>query len=158
LISSFSLKSQNAVDKYFSAYEDNSDFTVVTVTPKMFQMIAAGTKDSKDEILQLVKDIKGLKILVNDKEGIKYYNEAIKKIPTNDYELLLSVKDEAENVKFFTKGSGDNINELLLLIGGKSNFVLMSFVGNLDLNKIAKLANKLDLQGSEHLGKLKNKK
>jgi vacuolar-type H+-ATPase subunit F/Vma7 len=151
------MNGQSAIDKFFSNYENNNDFTVVTVTPKMFQMIASGTKDSKDEILQLVKDIKGLKILVNEKEGMKYYAEALKKIPTNDYELLLSVKDDAENVRFFTKGTEDNISELILLIGGKSNFVLMSFVGNLDLNKIAKLANKLDLQGSEHLIKLKKK-
>jgi vacuolar-type H+-ATPase subunit F/Vma7 len=158
LLISIVANSQNAIDKYFSAYENNSDFTVVSITPKMFKMIANSTTDSKDEVMQLIKDITGLKILVNKKEGVKYYNEAIKKIPLNDYELLMTVKDNTENVRFMTKGTDDKISELLLLIGGKDNFVLMSFVGNLDLAKIAKLANKLDLQGSEHLSKLKNKK
>jgi vacuolar-type H+-ATPase subunit F/Vma7 len=158
LLISIVANSQNAIDKYFSAYENNSDFTVVSITPKMFKMIANSTTDSKDEVMQLIKDITGLKILVNEKEGVKYYNEAIKKIPLNDYELLMSVKDNTENVRFMTKGTDDRISELLLLIGGKDNFVLMSFVGNLDLAKIAKLANKLDLQGSEHLSKLKNRK
>ncbi len=150
--------SQNAIDKYFSQYENNENFTVVTVSPKMFGMIAKATKDSKDEVMELVKDIKGLKILTTEKDATKYYAEAIKKIPTNDYEVLMTVKDKGENVKFLTKGSGDIIDELLLIVGGGDNFVLMSFVGKLDLNKISKLANKLDIQGSEHLGKLKDKK
>ena len=70
----------------------------------------------------------------------------------------MTVKDKGDNVKFLTKGNGDVVDELLLLVGGADDFVLMSFVGKLDLNKISKLANKLDIQGSEHLDKLKDKK
>jgi hypothetical protein len=159
LILSFTAFSQNtAIDKYFSAYENNADFTVVFVSPKMFKMIANATNDSKNEITDLVKDIQGLKILSTEKDALKYYTEAVKKIPLGEYEVLMTVKDKGENVKFLTKGSGDVVDELLLLVGGGKNFVLMSFVGKLDLNKIAKLANKLDIQGSEHLGKLKDKK
>lgn len=159
LLFTASAYSQNtAIDKYFSAYENNADFTVVFVSPKMFNMIATATKDSKNEVADLVKDIKGLKILSTEKDALKYYNEASKKIPLNEYEVLMTVKDKGENVKFLTKGSGDVVDELLLLVGGGKSFVLMSFVGKLDLNKISKLANKLDIQGSEHLDKLKDKK
>jgi hypothetical protein len=151
--------SQNtAIDKYFSAYENNEEFTVVFVSPKMFNMIATATKDGKSDVADLVKDIKGLKILTTEKNAGKYYAEALKKIPTTEYEVLMTVKDKGENVKFLTKGSGDVVDELLLLVGGGDKFVLMSFVGKLDLNKISKLANKLDIQGGEHLDKLKNKK
>lgn len=156
------LFSQNsAIDKFFSSYENSADFTVVYVSPKMFEMVAKITNDSKDKdvqnIKELVKDIKGLKILNTKKDPMKYYNEAAKKLPINEYEVLLTVKDKGDNVKFLTKGSGDIVNELLLLVGGADDFVLMSFVGNLDLNKISKLATKLDLEGAEHLDKLKNK-
>lgn len=152
----------NAIDKFFSSYENNEDFTVVFVSPKMFEMVTKLSKDAKDkdiqEVRDLVKDIKGLKILTTKKESMKYYTEASKKIPTSEYEVLMTVKDKGNNVKFLTKGNGDVVNELLLLVGGTDDFVLMSFVGSLDLNKIAKLANKLDLDGAEHLDKLKNKK
>jgi hypothetical protein len=148
----------SAIDKYFSAYESNEAFSTVFVSPKMFSMITSATKDSKGEIADVIKDIKGLKILSTQKNGSKYYNEAIQKLPVSEYEVLMTVKDKGENIKFLTKGTGNNISELLLLIGGNTNFTLMSFVGNLDLAKIAKLANKLELNGSEHLEKLKNKK
>ena len=110
------------------------------------------------EIKELVKDIKGLKILTTKKDPMKYYTEASKKLPINEYEVLMTVKDKGDNVKFLTKGSGDVVNELLLLVGGTDDFVLMSFVGNLNLSKISKLANKLELNGAEHLDKLKDKK
>ncbi|MBK8700196.1 MAG: DUF4252 domain-containing protein [Saprospiraceae bacterium] len=149
----------NAIDKFFSAYESNENFTVVYVSPKMFEMVAKVTDDSKNaDIKDLIKDIKGLKILSTKKDPQKYYTEAAKKIPIGEYEVLMTVKDKGDNVKFLTKGTGDVIDELLLLVGGADDFVLMSFVGKLDLNKISKLANKLDIEGSEHLDKLKNKK
>ncbi len=149
----------NAIDRFFSAYENNENFTVVYVSPKMFEMVAKVTNDSKNsDIKELVKDIKGLKILSTNKDALKYYNEASKKIPLGEYEVLMTVKDKGDNVKFLTKGNGDVVDELLLLVGGANDFVLMSFVGKLDLNKISKLANKLDIQGSEHLDKVKDKK
>ena len=49
------------------------------------------------------------------------------------------------------------INELLLLVGGKDEFVMVSFIGNIDLNKISKLAKVLDVEGAEHLDKLEDR-
>lgn len=158
LLSISAYSQNNAIEKFFSNYENNDDFTVVYVSPKMFQMVAKVTKDTdKAEISDLVKDVKGLIILTSENNSAKYYNEAIKKIPVSEYEVLLTVKEKNQNVRFLTKGTADVIDELLLLVGGADEFVLMSFVGKLDLNKIAKLAEKLDINGSEHLKKLENK-
>lgn len=148
----------NAIDKFFSAYENDANFTVVTISPKMFDMVTNFTNEMDNkEVKDMIKDIKGLKILTSEKEGMKYYNDAIKKLPVSEYEVLMTVKDKGNNVRFLTKGKGDVVDELLLLVGG-DQFVMMSFVGKLDLNKIAKLAKTLDIEGSEHLDKLKNKK
>src|SRR5690606_3853037 len=98
----------DAIDRFFSSYENNEDFTVVYVSPKMFQMVAKVTKDTdKAEISDLVKDIKGLKILTTDQNSGKYYSEAIKKIPVNEYEVLLTVREKNQNVRFLTKGTTD---------------------------------------------------
>jgi hypothetical protein len=69
----------------------------------------------------------------------------------------MTVRDEGTNVEFLVKDTGDIINELLLLVGG-DEFVMMSFVGNIDLDKISKLANSLDIDGAQHLDKLEDKK
>jgi len=41
-----------------------------------------------------------------------------------------------------------------LLVGGTEEFVMVSFVGKIDLDKISRLAKKLDVDGVEHLDKL----
>jgi vacuolar-type H+-ATPase subunit F/Vma7 len=148
----------NAIDKYFSQYESNPDFSVVYVSPKMFKMVAKVTDEKKDaELTELIKGISGLKILNTDKNGLKYYNEALKKIPVKEYDVLLTVKDKGENIKFYTKGNEDVVEELLLVVGGNDQFTLLNFTGKLDLRKIAKLANKLDIEGSQYLDKINKK-
>lgn len=146
----------DAIDNFFQSYQDDENFTMVYVSPRMFQMVSKVMEGQDDEeIKDLVKDIKGLKILTTETTPAKYYAEAIKKIPTNQYEVLMTVRDKGSNVKFLTKESNsDVIEELLLLVGGDDSFVLMSFVGQLDLNKIGKLAKKLDLDGAEFLENL----
>lgn len=106
------------------------------------------------ELKELINGIKGLKILTTNVDAGKYYTEAIKKIPVGEYETLVTVRDKGENVRFLTKGTGDIVNELLLLVGGKEEFVLMSFVGKIDINKISKLAKKFNVDGIEHLEKI----
>jgi hypothetical protein len=147
----------NAIDKFFAAYQDNDDFSVVYVSPKMFQMLAkVASKELDEDINAVVKDLKGLKILRTDVNSAAIYKDAVKKINTKEYELLLTARDKGQNVNFYTKTStGDIIEELLLLVGGEKEFVLLSFVGTLDLDKIAKLASKLDMDGAQHLEKLK---
>lgn len=149
----------DAIDNFFQSYQDDENFTMVYVSPRMFQMVSKVIEGQDDEeVKELVKDIKGLKILTTEVDPMNYYNKAIKKIPTQEYEILMTVRDKGSNVKFLTKESSkDVISELLLLVGGEDSFVLMSFVGELDLNKIAKLAKKLDLEGAEFLENLEDK-
>lgn len=147
----------DAIDRFFSQYEDDPTFSVVYVSPKMFQMITkVSGEEVEDEVLDVIKDLKGLKILTTEVNAGTVYADAKAKLKTSDYEVLLTARDGGQNVRFFTKSTGDIVHELLLLAGGTEEFVLMSFVGDLDLNKLANLAGKLDIEGAEYLGNLKD--
>ncbi len=150
----------DAIEKLFNDYQKNEDFSVVFVGPKMFQMFAKGTNngDSNDEFTDLVKDLKGLKIMSTTKKTLATYNEANKRLNANGYEELMTVKDKGSNVRFVTKESNKTITELLLVVGATDNFTMMSFTGKIDLNKISKLAKTLDIKGAEHLDKVNKKK
>ncbi|MEO1261862.1 MAG: DUF4252 domain-containing protein [Bacteroidota bacterium] len=138
---------EDAISKYFSKYVDNEDFTVVYVSGKMFELINKMELDFDDEeaeaVLAVVKDLKGLRILTTENDGLRYYNEALQIINTKQYETLMTVREgKSENVQFLIKDNGsDIINELLLLVGGEDDeFVLISFIGQIDLNQVGKLA------------------
>ncbi|MBL7817671.1 MAG: DUF4252 domain-containing protein [Saprospiraceae bacterium] len=151
----------NAVEKFFNQYMDDEAFTVVHVTPKMFQMIAKLDIKDKDygDAKAVLQDLKGLWILSteNNAKAPQLYKEATSKINTNEYELLMTVRDKGDNVRFWTKESNGTINELLMLVGEANEFTLISFVGKIDLDKISKLSNKIDIDGMEHLKKVKDK-
>jgi hypothetical protein len=52
---------------------------------------------------------------------------------------------DEQNVDFLVKeDAAGTMEELLLLVGGGEEFVLMSFVGKIDMEKISRLINEFD--------------
>jgi hypothetical protein len=139
---------------------EDEDFTVVYVSPKMFNLISRLDLNEVNEdpdaklVMETVKDIRGLRVLTTDVKPMERYKEAMNMISTKEYEVLVTVRDKGENVRIWVKEDNKVINELLLLVGALDEFVMLSFVGNIDLEKISRLANELDVKGVEHLDKV----
>ncbi len=147
----------DAITKYFDQYVEDTSFTVVYISPKMFQMISKLAEDEVEEEMQEVIDnLKGLRVLVTDNNGMKYYEEAMNKINVKEYEELMTVRDGDQNVRFVVKEKGDIIEELLLLVGSPHEFVMVSFVGEINLDQISKLSHAANINGLEHLEKVGN--
>ncbi len=153
-----SIAQEDAIMKYFSKYVDDARFSAVYISPKMFGMVAKiQIEDMEPEVQEVIRSMKGLRILHTEQNALQYYNEALKTISTNDYELLLTARENGENVRFMVKDKGDVVEELLMIVGGEKNFALLSFLGNIDLKKIGKLAKALDLNNLQYLDKLDEK-
>lgn len=159
ITSSFSLVAQeDAIMKYFGKYVEDERFSAVYISPKMFGMVAKiEIADMEPEVQEVIKSMKGLRILHTEINALQFYNEALKSINTNEYELLLTARDNGENVRFMVKDKGDIVEELLMIVGGEKNFALLSFLGNIDLKKIGKLAKALDINNLQYLDKLDKK-
>lgn len=153
-----SFAQDDAIMKYFSKYVDDDRFSAVYISPKMIGMIAkVEIEDMEPEVQAVVRSMKALRILHTEQNAVQYYNEAIKAINTNEYELLLTARENGENVRFMVKDKGDIVEELLMIVGGEKNFAMMSFSGNIDLKKIGKLAKALDIDNLQYLDKLGEK-
>lgn len=148
------LKSQatNAIDRYFQNYLEDERFSVVYISPKVFQLldrIDLGDLETSDEEARLVKDmasdLRGLRILSTSENPQQFYAEAKQKIDTKQYELLMTVrKGKSSNVEFLIhEGKDGVITELLMLAGGEESFTLLSFVGKINLNTVSKLADEM---------------
>lgn len=152
----------DAITRFFEKYTEDERFTVVYVSPKMFQMVSKIETDDEDwnKVRDVVKDLGGLRVLVADSisNGSELYKEALSKVPAAEYSELLTVRDGKENVRFWIRDDGGTvIHELLLLVGAPDEFVMLSFTGKIDLNKISSLSKTLDIKGAEHLDKVKSK-
>ncbi len=157
------LQAQNdAITRFFEKYMDDERFTVVFVAPKMFQLVSKIETDDEDwnKVRDIVKDLGGLRVLTADSiaDGLSFYKDALSRVPQSEYSELLTVRDGKENVRIWTKDSGNIIEELLLLVGSPDEFTMLSFTGKIDLDKISGLSKSLDVKGIEQLDKLKSNK
>ena len=158
-----SANAQNdAVTQLFNEFYDDENFTKISVSSKMFELftnIEPGDED-EEEILEAVSKLKGLKIIAADSIGNsdELYAKAVKKISGNGYEELMEVKDARENMTFMIKEKDGLINELVMVVGGKESFIIMSLYGEIDLKKISKLSKSMKIKGMEHLRQLDDDK
>lgn len=154
------LTAQNdAITRFFDKYADDERFTVVYVSPKLFQLLSKISLDDPEwaNVQSVIKDLGGLRVLTADSigDGTAMFKEALGKVPTSEYAELITVRDGKENVRIWTKDTGGSvIEELLLLVGSPNEFTLLSFTGKIDLDKISSLAKAIDMDGMEQLEKI----
>ncbi|RLD21922.1 MAG: hypothetical protein DRI69_02680 [Bacteroidetes bacterium] len=150
----------DAISKYFDKYMEDERFDMVYISPKMFELFASMNiegEDAQGEIMDIVKDLKGLRVLSFEgdensaDEALGFYKEAKGRIDLDSYEELIVARDGDENVHIMVKSEGDIVSELFVLIGGGNEFTMLSFVGNIDLKKVGKIARMLDIDAMDHL-------
>ena len=161
----------------FDKYSDNADVTYVSIKPKMFQMIAKIGVDVEDAqamaYMEMVKSITSFKTIVTDNKAISADISKWVKSRSSALEELMEVKDEGTEVKFYVKEGkdSDHVKELLIFVNGmdkvikesveingaqrKIETIVVSLTGDIDLNEISKLTDKMNIPGGKHLNKKK---
>jgi hypothetical protein len=149
-----------SIAKFFNKYALDESFTSATISSKMFSLITNMDVQNEDdkEIVNAISKLKGLKVLgkENTSDARALYKEAFGLV-TKDYEELMSVRDKDKDMKFFIRESGGKINELLMVMGGTDDFMLLSLYGEIDLKTISRIGRKMDVQGLEQLEKIDDK-
>lgn len=147
---SMSVMGQSAFDKF----EENNEVTTVVVSQKMFQMLSK--IDSKDadakEFMDIANKLTSLKVFTTENKAVAQNMKKEVQIYLGKSALteLMRVKDKAANVKFYVKQgkNADHVSELLMFIenGNNSNkAVILSLIGDIDLNKIGVLTKNMNL-------------
>lgn len=161
----------------FEKYEDNDEVTFVAMQPKMFQMLGKMSVSSDDpeakDFFELVNSITSFRVITTASSSISSDIDGwvSKRLNGSSYEELMRVRDGDSNVKFYVKEGkdDDHVKELLMFVTGMEDknikiegrtmeTVLLSLTGDIDLRKIGKLTDKMDLPGGKQLGKATDKK
>jgi hypothetical protein len=152
---------QDAISKFFSKYQNDETFSQVTVSSKMFGLFTNMEAESEEdkEILSAISKLKGLRILAKDdaRNARTLYKEAFTLIPMKEYEELMSVRDKDKDMKFLIKESGGKISELLMIMGGNEQFMVLSLFGEIDLKQVSRIGKKMNVDGLDNLKKMDKK-
>ncbi|WP_232829157.1 DUF4252 domain-containing protein [Aureibaculum luteum] len=157
----------------FDNFADMDDVSVVTVNKKMFELMGkvAGETDDAKEYISLVSGLNSLRVLATENVSIAAEMKAkvASYLKSSKLSELMSVKDKEGNVKIYIREGkdADHVKELFMFIDGISTnmggadrdakAVIVSITGDIDLNKISKLTEQMNIQGGEHLKDVKKK-
>lgn len=155
-----SIFSQSVFDKY----ENTEDVASLSINKGLLELVANMSSDNQDqetkEFLELARNIDGIKMFIseNAKASADMATTMKKYVRQKNLEELMRVKDGATNVRFYVK-TGRNANkvkELLMFVTGIDDkmeqgtstsieTVLLTMTGNIDLDKVGSLVNKMNL-------------
>jgi hypothetical protein len=151
----------DVIAKFFNKYDGDESFSKVSISGKMFSMMANIDGNTEDEkaMISAISKIKGLKILKKDdaRNSRELYKEALSMVPAGQFEELMTVRDKDKDMKFFTKESGGKISELVMVLGGNEEFLVMSLFGEIDLKEMGKIGKSVNIDGLQNLDKMKDK-
>ena len=147
------------IESYLDKFKDNDEFVKVSVSSRMFSLFTEIESDTEDEkaFLEAISKLKGLKVVAADdsiSNSAQLYKQAVKDVEKAGYEELMSIQDAQENMKFSIKEKSGKIEELLMVVGGNKNFVMLSLYGEIDLKNISKLASVMKVKGFSELENL----
>ncbi|SCY09213.1 protein of unknown function [Nonlabens sp. Hel1_33_55] len=137
------------------------------VTSAMFKMIGGIDLDDPEtaELAKIVGNLKDLRVYTTDdatsSSKMKLFTDNF--VNKNNLELLMSVKEDGEKFTFhMRKGNGDTkIKELIMFMedasGNKTDTALLVITGDLDLNQIAKITQKMNIPGQKQIEKATQK-
>ncbi len=147
---------QNAADKFFEKYANEDGFTTISVNRGLLNFVS--NLDDDKETKQLLKSIESVKILTTKYEvnGLNFYEEIVKNLPEDQYEELITVRENDEQVKILINEKNGIIRELLVITGGGDENALIIVKGNIELNKVSNLSSSLNFDGLEVLQDLES--
>lgn len=159
------IQAQDAIQKYFTKYADDPSFTTIVISEKMFQLFANLEMEDGEtkDVQNAINGLTGIKILAFDQEEDEdversfRIQDEIRKLG-KEYELLMSVDENDEKIRFYIVEEGSQIKELFMMVGGNSTFFMMSLMGDIDLESVAKLSGNLNISGVNYLDNLEETK
>jgi len=148
----------------FDKYETMDNVGSVIVNKGMLDLVSKLGKLSDDaeakEFVEAASGLNGVKVFMTEDAAIAAdMSKTVKKyLKSSQLEELMRVKDKDVNVKFYIKEGKkkDHVTELLMFVSGfndiemgykgrKLETVLVSLTGDIDLNKLGTITNKMQL-------------
>lgn len=153
-VAGLSFAQTKAVQSFYNKYKDMDGVENVRLQGWLIKL-ASSFADEDPDAKRLLKKITQLRILTMDQGNLvsqQEYNNLIKNIKQDHFEDLFLIKDNGQNVQFLIREKGDTITDVIMLVSGGDEFVLLSLEGVLKFSDLNNL--NIEVDGSDHFKKL----
>lgn len=158
MIPSWSFAQESALNTFYEKYSGKEGYVSVYITEFTFQLFkqVENAQEGKD-FDETVTKLKGIKMLTPDSVNRSTFLDDLRAaLPKNQYKDMMVVRDGSSTIRFMLKEEGSKITEFIMTIEGEDSPFLLFLEGDIDLNEVAKLARTMDINGFEHLEKVKD--
>lgn len=138
----------------YKSYESVSSFKLGG-----FVLTLAGTFADDENARKVLRKVSHLRLMVVEEANLvtpEDYTTLVRGLQSDRFEELLQIRDEGERIDFFLREDGDRITDVLMLLRGKDEFLLLSLEGAFKFSDLNDLH--IDIEGGEYFSQLPDKK
>ena len=152
----FASSQHECIEKFYDKYIKDEKVTDISLDGWILSLAA---KMSDEEGTEILEKVTKLRIMVAEEKNIvtkSDIKQLMRDVRKNEFEDLLTVREENTRVNFMIREEGDKITNVLVVVYGDDEFVLLSLEGNLDFDELRELD--FDVEGGDIFKKLPKKR
>ncbi|MFK8104949.1 MAG: DUF4252 domain-containing protein [Saprospiraceae bacterium] len=152
-----SVGQNKAINNFYQKYKTYKNVTNVSLGGWVLKLATKYADD--DEAKEALRHVSRLKVLFMENGNIVEKTDVkqlLRQVRNDDFEELMTIQDGKSKVNIFIKENKKAITNLLIVVNGEDDFVLLSLKGELDFEDLSKL--NIDVEGGEYLKKVPKKK
>jgi hypothetical protein len=143
--------------QFYDKYKELDKVTDLKLQGWVLEM--ASIFSEGDDSKNLLRKISRLRVLLMEEGNLVSpgeYRQLMKDVKKASFETLMKIKEGDEQIDLLIREQGDTITDVLLIVSGLDNFVLLSLEGALKFSDLNDL--NIEVEGAEHFKKLPEKK
>lgn len=126
----------NFITKHMKEYMNSDDFTTINLSlsgslaKEILNDIGKDLGTAKKELAHFAKNLSQMNLLMTEKKSQDLYKNALSILKKEKYKPMMVVKEGKEaGINIMTRESSKGIEEVLFLIGGDEEFVVLCLSG-----------------------------
>lgn len=142
-----------AIKQFYNKYRNLESVTDIKLNGWVLKLASTFTEEEDAE--KILKKITQLRVLVMEEGNLvskEEYKSLVKSVKKDDFAELFKVKEEGQNIEFMIREDKDTITDVLILVNGIDQFVLLSLEGKLKFSDLNDL--NIEVDGGEHFQKI----
>ncbi len=124
---------------------------MININGTLMQLMAAAAASAKEtDAAALMKDLQGIRVNVYDTAGelepaLAQMNEAKQILEDRQWQPIVQVKEEDENVQMFAQIEGELMQGMAIMVVNAEEAVFINILGEIDPSQIGKVMNQLNV-------------
>ena len=144
---------QNREIRYLVDTYSGEEDVISIYIPGFLCRLAASIGDCSCEEEELLRSIQSVRVLVSENPGLNRHVNFVEELEPDkwgpDYHLMLSVSEDNEDVRIYSHEKSGRIRELIIVVGGDDENVLVHVKGRIQTDLLHALGGVIDVEAAE---------